>query len=539
LANQIADDYLDQQRKSRIEQMRQVATWLHSHVDELQTRLAATEASIEKLKARTGLTKAVTKEGVESNIAEQRISDLTSELVAVRVDLENKQATFDQARRILESHNDVTNIPEVMASPFISQLRLQQADLLRQQSDLRGALGVHSPALVRTHLASIDAAINAEAAHIVSNLKTAYESALRREQSLDASLKKITDELGASPDYVQLQQQTRMAKADSDLYQSYFNQFNYIATRQTYQGPGAQIISPATVPDLPSKPNRSLFYGIGCVLGLGMGLGLAFVLEYFYSGIRTGTEVERKFGYPVLGIIPLVQPAKKHESIEPALLMQKIVDAPLSSLGEAVRAVRVCMGPTNSISGSKVILVTSSIIGEGKSAAAMLLAASNAMSGKTVVLVDCDLRQRTVSKAVGMPGQGLADLLRGGLNSINDVLITGPKGQPHVIPSGSTSASATDLLASADMSGLIALLRERYDRVVLDVAPVLGTVDALALATLVDQIIVVVEWQRTPQDAIGATFKLLERSGHRITGVVLNKVDPKQVRGYGYGYGSV
>jgi succinoglycan biosynthesis transport protein ExoP len=86
------------------------------------------------------------------------------------------------------------------------------------------------------------------------------------------------------------------------------------------------------------------------------------------------------------------------------------------------------------------------------------------------------------------------------------------------------------------MRDLIAQLRERYDCVVLDASPVLAIVDALALAGMVDKIVVIVEWNRTPRDVIAEALKSLRRDGHRIAGVVLNKVDLKQLRAYDYSY---
>jgi succinoglycan biosynthesis transport protein ExoP len=531
LAATIAADYLDAQQKARVEHMQQVADWLRSQLDELQARVSTTETSIEKLKAKAGFTDA----GSNSNVSELRISDLNSQLQLARADVVKARAALEQARRVTESHGDVTDIPEVMASTFIAQLRQQRSSLVRQQADLRSTPGGRDAAVIVSSLANLDEAIKVEAAHIVGNMKNAYEAAVQREQSLQASLQRLTDALGNSPDSVELRHLEQVAKANRQLYETYLTQFNEITTRQNFQDSSPQIISPARLPTAPSKPKRILFYGFGGIGGLGLGLLLAFVQEYLRPGVKTGAEVERAFGYPVLGIIPLVQPAKGDPPIEPGSLMQALADTPLSPVGDAVRAVHVRLRFANSDKAANVILVTSAVLGEGKSAAAMLLATSSATSGQSVVLVDCDLHHCTVSKAFGMPEQGLADLLAG-TAEINDVVIPGPAGNTHVIPAGSTTRSPTDLLTSQRMRDLIAQLRERYDCVVLDASPVLAIVDALALAGMVDKIIVIVEWNRTPRDVIAEALKSLRRDGHRIAGVVLNKVDLKQLRAYDYSY---
>jgi polysaccharide biosynthesis transport protein len=531
LAKTITDDYLASQRRAQFDQMQQVGDWLRSHLNDLQNRIGKGEAAIEKLRAQGGFTTT----GINSNIIEQRISDLNTQIEQAQADMLSKRAAFQQANRLLENHGDVTAIAEVVASKSISDLRQQRLDLVRQQANFRARMGVSDPAVV-TQLASLDREIDAEAAHVVDSMQSAYEAALQREQSLQTGLQKLTDTLAnLSPDYIRLQQLERVAKADRQLYETYLTRFNEISTRQTYQGPQAQIISPAPLPEFPSKPKRVLFYGFGGVLGLGLGLGLAFLLEYYRPRIKTRADVEETFGYPVLGVIPFIQPGERRQRVEHGPLMRTIVDAPLSQVSDAVRAIRVRL---SYLEGSpRVILLTSSLAGEGKSAAAMLLAASYATSGQKALLVDCDLRHRSVSRAFGMPEPGLAHLLAGDRVELNDVIIPGPAAYPHVLPAGSTTASPTDLLIPRRMCDVIAQLRQHYETVVLDVSPVLSVVDTLALAAMADQIIMVVEWNRTPREVVAEAFKLLRRDAPRIAGVVLNKVNLKQLRAYDYAYG--
>jgi succinoglycan biosynthesis transport protein ExoP len=93
--------------------------------------------------------------------------------------------------------------------------------------------------------------------------------------------------------------------------------------------------------------------------------------------------------------------------------------------------------------------------------------------------------------------------------------------------------NAADLLMSQQMQDLIAELRSDFDYVVLDTSPLLPVVDALALATVADKVLLVVEWGQTPRGAIFAAFKVLRPEVHRVAGIVLNKVDLNQLQGYG------
>ncbi len=163
----------------------------------------------------------------------------------------------------------------------------------------------------------------------------------------------------------------------------------------------------------------------------------------------------------------------------------------------------------------------------------MLLAASSARSGHRTVLVDCDLRHPSTSGVFGKRQPGLSELLRGAAG-LADVIVRDPTTDAYVIPAGSIVPNPADLLMSRRMHELIARLREQYDYVVIDASPLLPVVDALALATMVDKVLVVVEWSHTPRASISEAFKVLRPEAHRIAGIVLNKVDLKQALGYGH-----
>ena len=186
-----------------------------------------------------------------------------------------------------------------------------------------------------------------------------------------------------------------------------------------------------------------------------------------------------------------------------------------------------------SIANSKVILITSALPGEGKSTAAMLLAASCASSGKKTVLLDCDLRLRSTSQVLRQKHQpGLSEFLSG-TAKVTDIITQDPVTKISLIPAGSTVPNVADLLMSQAMLDLIAVLRQDFDYVIVDSPPLLPVVDALALATGTDKILVIVEWRRTSRASISEAFRVLGPEVNRVAGVVLNKVDFNEVPGYG------
>ena len=527
LAATIAKDYLASKREARQEALDRVAGWLKGRADGLQSRVLEAEAAIEKLKADSDV------RDIELNsLKEKQIEELNNQLMTARADVSERHARLEQARQVVNANGDIESIPELTASTTLTTLRQKQTELGLLVTELQRRLGERHVQVIaaKAQLASVNQQISDEAEHVLGNMKNAYDIAVRREQSLEANLQTLTAHLN-SETYLKLQALRRVADADHKLYENYVSQYNDISERGSLQDASARIISPATFPRRASSPRCLLFFAGGGMGGLGLGVLIAFLLECLRPGVRTGAEIEESFGRPALGIIPLAT-QRRVRSISHDQLLHKMVDEPVSHLSEAVHAIRIGLD----LSGDrpKVILVTSALPGEGKSTVAMLLATSSASSGKKTILLDCDLRQRSTSEAFQNKHRaGLSELLRGAAR-LEDVITKDPLTKAYVIPAGSMIPNTADWLMSQRMRDLISVLRQEFDYIIMDTSPLLPVVDALVLATIADKILVVVEWSQTPRISISEAIKVLRPEAHRIAGIVLNKVDFNQLRGYGY-----
>lgn len=524
---EVVDDYLAGQREARQKALQQLALWLKEQLTELKSRIDDTETTIEKLKAQSGMS-----DTGKGNVREQQVADLNAQLMQVQADVAEKRARLEQARQLPHGSGALQDMPEAGASSLVGQLRLQQSELIDRDAVLRAKLGDRHPAVlaVEEQLAGINKALNDEAAHLLGDLDNSYQIAVRREQALKASLQRLTATQGDSGDYVKLQQLERVAAADNKIYETYLSESNEIGTRESLQVSGARIISPATLPSEPNYPRSKLVYlGVGS-LGIAMGILSAMLAEFVHPRVGTGAAAERTFGYPVIGALPRVRPRR---SAPNQSLVQTVIGAPMSPFSEAVRTIRLGLRLSKFGRESRVILVTSCLPGEGKSTLALLLAMSSAGAHRRTVLVDCDLRGRTISRKFGERRPGLAEILTGPAN-LDTVIIHDSTTGCCVIPAGSSIDSPGDLLASPQMDETIKSLREHYDYVVLDTPPLLSVIDALTLATLADKILIVIDSNRTSCRSISQGFRLLGPETERIAGMIFNKVDPSQLRHYGF-----
>src|SRR5262249_9704739 len=161
------------------------AGWLKGRVDDLQSRVLETEASIEKLQAESGI-----RDPGLYNVSEQQMRELNAQLMTARAAVNEKRAHLEQARRVIDTNGDIESIPALTASAALTELRQRQVELNWRAPSLQSRLGEHNAAVIaiRAQLAGIDKQIKAEAEHILGNMKNAYDIAVRQEQSLEANL---------------------------------------------------------------------------------------------------------------------------------------------------------------------------------------------------------------------------------------------------------------------------------------------------------------------------------------------------------------
>jgi succinoglycan biosynthesis transport protein ExoP len=211
---------------------------------------------------------------------------------------------------------------------------------------------------------------------------------------------------------------------------------------------------------------------------------------------------------------------------EPSLL-RYVVDSPFSQFTEALRSVKVATDLNAVVQANKVIGVTSSIPNEGKSTIATNFAELIAHSGSKTILVDSDLRNPSLSRHLA-PGAeiGLVDVLAG-RGTLEAALWTDASSGLHFLPAGSTTKlmHTNEILGSEGVKKFFARLRETYDYVIVDFAPLAPVVDTRTTTNFIDSYVYVIEWGRTKIDVVQHSLFAAREVYDRLLGVVMNKAD--------------
>ncbi|TCV88157.1 XrtA-associated tyrosine autokinase [Sulfurirhabdus autotrophica] len=260
------------------------------------------------------------------------------------------------------------------------------------------------------------------------------------------------------------------------------------------------------------------------------------------------SAMQPKVAPPEVPVEPIQEPAKsRHENINLAKLKKMGVitpDAERSKIAEEFRLIKRpllanALGQGAApIKNGNLIMVTSSLPGEGKSFCSINLAISIALEmDRTVLLVDADVARPRILEYLGLQKDslGLLDVLRDSNLELADVLIRTNIEKLTILPAGQTYRHATELLASEAMDKLLEDMGNRYpDRIIIfDSPPLLSTSEASALATQMGQIVMVVEAEKTPEDAVKEALSRIESCD--VIGMLLNKTAAITGSDY-YGY---
>jgi len=292
---------------------------------------------------------------------------------------------------------------------------------------------------------------------------------------------------------------------------------------------------------------------IGLMLGLVLGLGLAFVVDALDTRVRSASEISERLGVPLLARVP---PPPKALAKSDQLVM---IAQPTGTSAEAFRMLRANIDfATLEHDQTRSILVTSAVEGEGKSTTAANLAVAEARAGRRVALVDLDLRVPYIDRFFGlMHAEGLTDValrtisLESALRRIDfgtadasraagvDGARTNGSGQDHgvldVLVAGPRPPDPGEFVGSRRLVDILARLQSSYDMVIVDSPPILRVSDAMTLSTYVDGILVVSNLSLSRRPILSELHRVLSSSPTRCLGFVVT--GSRDGKGYAYGYG--
>ncbi|MFF1252974.1 polysaccharide biosynthesis tyrosine autokinase [Pseudarthrobacter sp. NPDC058329] len=292
----------------------------------------------------------------------------------------------------------------------------------------------------------------------------------------------------------------------------------------------------AVLPTSPTSPNTKLNLVLGALIGLALGVAYAVIRRHLDRRIRQADEIERLFGVPAIGTLPVDHRLDGKSTVLEVGTAAEVHEAG-GAMAEALRELRTNISFLDVDQPPRIIVVTSSVQSEGKSTVTANLAVTMAAAGENVVVVDGDLRRPTLVDVFNLvPGVGVTDVLTGTAELADVLQPWGALPNLTVLGSGRIPPNPSELLGSRAMKNMLNALAE--DAIVLiDAPPLLPVTDAAVLSRAADGAIVVIRTGKTTQEQLAQSLGNLEKVRGRILGAVLNYVPTRGTDAYSY-YGT-
>ncbi|NLX14543.1 MAG: polysaccharide biosynthesis tyrosine autokinase [Phycisphaerales bacterium] len=270
----------------------------------------------------------------------------------------------------------------------------------------------------------------------------------------------------------------------------------------------------------PYFPNFKVMIPAGAMAGLMLGLGLALLLEFMDTSVKTTRDLIRHVHIPILGTVPDLD----DEEIDLEKIELAVHLAPRSMIAEAFRTFRTNLLLSAPLDQQRLVLLTSAKPEEGKTAVSINLAAAIGQSGRRVLLVDANFHQPALrAHFPNLPAEGLSNILIG-QRKLDDLIHHTELPNLDVLNSGPIPPNPAELLAGGYMGQFLKEVAERYEQVIIDGPPVLLLSDALVLAGSVDGVILVCRAKVSQRGTVLRAREQLEQVNSRILGAVLNAV---------------
>ncbi len=517
--NTLVDSFIEQSIEDKSKKTEKLIEFINKQLKETKQKLNHYEAELEKYK-------------IQHNAIQPSLQGTTyiNELSKLDNELSNYRLKERLINDILKMSKQQSNINAIATSlmklddqPTMALInRLQEIQI--REEELRAKYSYKHPSLrpVRKQIYHIQKNIMKN----IKNMKLRVAQKIQSLEKLKASYKKKLDALptkerklvGLKRDY-----EVSSTIYDHLLKKKSENQMIKVAIQSDYR-----VIDYAkNTRGIPVKPKRLFSILAGILIGLILGIAQAFVRNYFDDKISSKKELEDLTTLPIYGLLPEVK--KKNIGIE-------VLDDPKSPYAEAHRSLRTNLQFTQNKNQSHVILVSSTIMGEGKSTTVANLSAIFNLAGYKCIVINLDLRKPTLHKFFNVDNSVGMSTYLSGKNEIDEIIYPSQYENLDIITSGPIPPNPSELIMTDRMKELIEALRERYDYIFIDSAPLGLVTDTMNVMPYVDISLIIFRENYSKKAFVKDLGSLVERHGLKHIGVVLNG-SSMSGGSYGYGYG--
>jgi capsular exopolysaccharide synthesis family protein len=528
----VATTYVQQNLEIRFITTEKAKEWLTGQLQDLKGKVESADEDLQIFGSKHDIISLDEKE----NVTMQRLTELNEALTKAESDRIAKEATYRQIK-----DGNIDSLPPILESKLISDLKQAYIQLEAQYVKQLETFKADHPEMARLkkQMEILKTRLDGEISKIAAGIKNDYESGLKREtllrQAFEQQKKKAMEMKEKAIQYNILK---READTNRELYKGLLQRMKEAGISAGITASNIQLVDQAELPIKPHKPNKGLNLILALIVGLFLGVGLAFFFEYLDNSVKTPEDVEQLVRLPFFGLVPQISHERRRRmDREPSCPVELITFGhPKSMLSEAYRNIRTSILLSFSGRPPKRIAISSPNPAEGKTTTAINTAIALSQTGARVLLIEADLRKPRIHRIFEQEnGMGLSNFLSGNAE-LDSVIKKTEIPNLYYILSGPLPPNPSELLGSSVFKSMIESLGERFDHIILDAPPILGFADSVILSTSVDGTILVVQGGKTPRETLQRAKDALSQVNARILGVVINRVNIRRGGYDGYGY---
>jgi capsular exopolysaccharide synthesis family protein len=497
-------------------------------INKLREELAAQDARVKQAQAKVEELRRELKVPLAGpvRLSDIQLQQLDSMLTQAKAESVSREARLKELRKLTPSQ--LRNaIATVFNDPNVQSLLQAVTDAELRLEVLKQDFGPDHPT-VRSQLTSLEKLreqMDARLDGIIRGFEVEYEMAQARVDVLQKQFDEAKNAAMAMEEerFLPFRNAQRAEESETRLFEALKQRLQQESTDIQMPRSPVEMIDVAEVPLGYVKPNLWLNISIGAVVGIILGVGLAFFIEFLDTSVKKVEEVERYLGLPVLGVVAQEGGLISNGQASGAHI-------------EAYRMLRTNIEFAKGNSALNSLAVLSGGAGEGKSFTTANIACTYAQHGARVLVVDSDMRRPSIHTAFGVNNEvGLAEYLAG-KKTVNEIILPTNVANVWMIPAGSASATkgALPMLTSDRMNELIQQAAKTADIVLYDTPPVLAVSDAAVVAREVGTAILVIQHRRYPRNMVKRARQVIENAGGNLLGVVVNNVHTEQDDSYYY-----
>ena len=518
--NKLLEMYNINTNNDKNEVAQKTAEFINERISIISKELGSTEKDLESFKRGAGITDLTSDAQIaltgSAEYEKKRVENQTQ--INLLQDLQKYMQ--NEGYEVLPSNIGLQDVNLAAAINRYNDVLVERKRLLRTSTE-------NNPTII-----NLDTSISAMKENVQVSLDRVLRGLYITKADLDREAnrysRRISEAPGQEREFVSI---ARQQEIKAGLYLMLLQKREENAITLAATANNAKIIDDAIADDAPVSPRSKITYLIALILGVGIPVGVIYLLELTKFKIEGRADVEKLTSAPIVGDIPLTD--EKQGAIA-------VFENQNNLMSETFRNVRTNLQFMLG-NDKKVILVTSTVSGEGKSFISGNLAISLSLLGKKVVIVGLDIRKPGLNKVfnISKREQGITQYLANPEKNLMDLVqLSDVSKNLYILPGGTVPPNPTELLARDGLDKAIETLKKNFDYVILDTAPVGMVTDTLLIGRVADLSVYVCRADYTHKNEYTLINELAEKDKLPSLCTVINGLDLKKRKyGYYYGYG--